>query len=295
VTYQDTLTSPASGHALPTVRKIGLADIGDALAKGLDDFRAMPTHVIFLSLIYPLAGLILGRALFGYQLVPLLFPLAAGFALIGPFAAVGLYELSRRREAGLDTSWTHAFDVLYAASFRAILTLGFFLLVVFGLWIGVAESLYIANFGYQEPASIGGFVQQVLNTPEGHNLIIYGNLIGFLFAVVAFSISVVAFPLLVDQNISATAAAATSIRAVLKNPVPMAAWGLIVAAALVIGSLPFLVGLAIVMPVLGHATWHLYRKVVVQDLQHREAPPHPDRPKRYAAEFPVSIFSGYRR
>jgi len=277
------------------VRKIGLADIGDALAKGLDDFRAMPTHVIFLSLIYPLAGLILGRALFGYQLVPLLFPLAAGFALIGPFAAVGLYELSRRREAGLDTSWTHAFDVLYAASFRAILTLGFFLLVVFGLWIGVAESLYIANFGYQEPASIGGFVQQVLNTPEGHNLIIYGNLIGFLFAVVAFSISVVAFPLLVDQNISATAAAATSIRAVLKNPVPMAVWGLIVAAALVIGSLPFLVGLAIVMPVLGHATWHLYRKVVVQDLQHREAPPHPDRPKRYAAEFPVSIFSGYRR
>ena len=295
MTYQSALTSGASSQALPTIRKIGLADVWQALAQGFDDFRATPTHVIFLCLIYPIVGLILGRALFGYQLIPLLFPLAAGFALVGPVAAVGLYELSRRREAGLDTSWSHAFDVLYADSFRAILALGFFLLVLFAIWIGVAESIYIANFGYQEPQSIGGFVRQVLYTPAGHNLIIYGNLVGFLFAVAAFSISVVAFPLLVDQNISATGAAATSIKAVLKNPVPMAAWGLIVAVALVIGSLPFLIGLAIVMPVLGHATWHLYRKVIVQDLQHREAPPQQEKPKRYAAEFPVSLFPGFKR
>ena len=103
-------------HELPTIRTITLTDLRDALAKGLDDFWAMPTHVIFLSLIYPIVGIALGSATFGYDVVPLLFPLAAGFALIGPFAAIGLYELSRRREQGLDTSWRHAFDIVHSPS-----------------------------------------------------------------------------------------------------------------------------------------------------------------------------------
>src|SRR6267142_3633704 len=109
---------------LPAVRTIGLADLKDALAKGLDDFRAMPTHVIFLSLIYPIVGIALGSATFGYDVIPLLFPLAAGFALIGPFAAIGLYVLSRRRELGLDTSWKQAFDVIHSPSLSAIGALG---------------------------------------------------------------------------------------------------------------------------------------------------------------------------
>src|SRR5215471_1989558 len=245
-------------HELPAVRTITLADLRDALTKGLDDFWAMPTHVIFLSLIYPIVGIALAGATFDYDVLPLLFPLAAGFALIGPFAAIGLYELSRRRELGLDTSWRHAFDV--------------------------------ANFGSDAPTTPATFARNVLTTPAGQRLIIIGNAVGFLFAVVAFVLSVVSFPLLLDRHTGVAVAIITSIRAVLANPLPMAAWALFVTGALVIGSLPFLIGLALVMAVLGHSTWHLYRKVVEPDTSPR--PEFHPRPKgrRYGADLPVSLF-----
>ena len=287
--YQDTVGA-ADAHSLPRVRTIAPRDLIEALKKGLDDFRAMPTHAIFISLIYPIAGVLIARATLGYDVLPLLYPMAAGFALIGPFAAIGLYELSRRREQGRDTAWTHAFDLIHADSFRAILALGLVLCAIFGVWVAVAHAIYVAHFGYAAPESISSFAWQVLTTNAGHSLILVGNLVGLAFAIMAFCISVVAFPLLVDRNISATAAAATSIKAVLRNPETMALWGLIVAVGLFIGSLPLFFGLAVVIPVLGHATWHLYRRVVVADLPDR--PPHPQQHKepRYAADFPVVLF-----
>ena len=275
---------------LPEVRSIGPKDLKEALAKGLEDFWAMPTHVVFLSLIYPIAGLAIGRATLGYDIIPLLYPLAAGFALIGPFAAIGLYELSRRREMGLDTSWKHAFDVRHSPSFRAIVIVGLLLLAIFGVWLAVAHAIYVANFGYREPASLPAFAHNVLTTPAGHNLIILGNAVGFLFAVLAFSLSVVSFPLLLDRNVGAAVAIITSVRTILRNPATMALWGLIVAFGLVIGFLPFFLGLAVVMPVLGHATWHLYRKVVVSDLSPRpEFHPQP-KGQRDPSDFPASLF-----
>ena len=287
--HQD-VASADLAPALPAVRAIGPADLKDALARGLDDFWAMPTHVIFISLIYPVVGLTLGRAAFGYDVIPLLYPLAAGFALIGPFAAIGLYELSRRRERGLDTSWKHAFDVVHSPSFGPIVALGLLLLVIFGVWLAVAHAIYIANFGYgPEPAPLD-FIRQVLTTPAGWTLIVVGNGVGFLFALVVLAISVVSFPLLLDRNVGAMAAAATSVRAVIKNPVTMALWGLFIAGVLVIGSLPFFFGLAVVMPVLGHSTWHLYRKVVEPDLSPPNEVHHPVKARRYAADFPAALF-----
>jgi uncharacterized membrane protein len=288
--YQDTIPATPEAHSLPRVRSIGPRDLIEALRKGIDDFNAMPTHVIFISLIYPIAGLLIARATFGYDVVPLLYPLAAGFALLGPFAAIGIYELSRRREQGYDTSWTHAFDLVHADSFRGILALGLILCVIFGVWIAAAHALYVMHFGYGTPESLEAFARGILTTSAGHSLIVTGNLVGLLFALGAFVISVVAFPLLVDRNISATAAMATSVKAVLANPLTMMLWGLIVAIALLIGSLPAFFGLAVVIPVLGHATWHLYRKVVVADLPHREVAPRPPRVRRPAAEFPVALF-----
>jgi uncharacterized membrane protein len=287
----DVILPAEPAAALPAVCTITPRDLLDVLAKGMDDFRAMPTHVIFLSLIYPVAGLAIARWTFGYDIVPLLYPLIAGFALIGPFAAIGLYELSRRRELGLDTSWKHAFDILHSPSLWSILALGLLLLAIFGVWLAVAHGLYVAHFGEDErPIALTEFARRILDTPQGRSLIVTGNAVGFLFALAAFALSVVSFPLLLDRNVGMAAAVVTSLRAILKNPFPMALWGVIVAVGLALGSLPFLFGLAVVMPILGHATWHLYRKVVVPDDGARpEFQPKP-KPPRYAADFPSSLF-----
>ncbi len=243
----------------PKIRRIGVSDLKDALAKGIDDFLAMPTHSLFLIVIYPIVGLILLRLTFGYAMLPVVFPLVAGFALVGPLAALGLYELSRRRELGLGVSW----DALNAfARVRGIAVLGGVLMVIFLAWLVAAMLIYRKTFMGWTPLSFDEFARQILMTPSGQRLILVGCGVGFIFALVAFAISVVSFPLLMDRNIGVGSAVLTSVRAVVTNPLPMALWGLIVAAALVLGSLPILVGLAVVLPVLGHATWHLYRKVV---------------------------------
>lgn len=279
-------------HELPRVRRIHFSDLKDALAKGVEDFNAMPTHALFLGLIYAVIGLALFRLAFGYDVFPLVYPVAAGFAILGPFAAVGLYELSRRREMGRDTFWTHAFDARHSPSFKSILALGAMLLLLFLVWISIAHSMYLSRFGYGSHATLGAFLSDVVNTAEGRDLFWRGNLIGLGFAVLALMVSVVSFPLLLDRNVGVASAVSTSVRAVLKNPVEMFTWGLIVAVSLFIGALPLLFGLAVVFPVLGHATWHLYRKVVVPDTRPRpEFEPRERRP-RYAAEFPASLFVG---
>lgn len=244
------------------VRQIELTDIREALAKGLEDFSAQPSHVIFLCVIYPIVGILLGGLVFGNEMVPILFPLMAGFALIGPFAAIGLYEISRRREMGLESTWDHAFDVLRSPSIVAIATLGVVLLGIFFAWLAVAMLLYNWTFGGEMPASITGFVREIFTTRAGWTLLVVGNAVGFVFALASLLISVVSFPLLLDRRISLMAAVKTSLRAARENPVMILVWGFIVAALLVVGSLPFFVGLAVVMPVLGHATWHLYRRLV---------------------------------
>jgi uncharacterized membrane protein len=276
---------------LPAIRTITLRDLADALAKGWDDFSAMPSHAIFLCLIYPLVGIFLIGLAFGYSVLPLLFPLAAGFALIGPVAAVGLYELSRRREAGLDSNWTHAFDVLRSSSLPAIIALGLLLMGIFLAWLGSAQALYQSLFGYLPPQSYTQFIHDVFTTQAGWKLIVWGNLIGFGFALWVLVISVVSFPLLVDRDVGAAAAIATSVRAVMANPGVMSAWGLIVAALLFLGSLPAFMGLAVVVPVLGHATWHLFRKAVdpgsAPKVGFRQPPPG----RHHVADFPVSLFT----
>lgn len=247
----------------PAVRRIEVADIVEVLRRGLDDFAAYRTDVVFLCIIYPLAGLVLARLAFGYQMLPLVFPLVSGFALIGPLAAVGLYEMSRRREAGMAVTWADAFAVARSPALGAIVLLGLLLMVIFLLWLVVAQAIYQMTLGPAPPASLGAFLGDVFTTGPGWTMICVGIGVGFLFALLVLAISVVSFPLLLDREVGVATAVATSVRAVMANPGPMAVWGLVVAGGLVIGSVPFLLGLIIIMPVLGHATWHLYRKVVV--------------------------------
>ena len=272
----------------PQIRRITLADLRDCLALGWQDFKAVPSHAIMLCVIYPVIGLLVARLALSNSVLPLLFPLAAGFALVGPFAALGLYELSRRREVGEEASAWNAFDVFRSPAIGAILGLGFALMVLFLIWLGVAQAIYISTFGYEAAADIPHFVSRVLTTPDGWRLILLGCGAGFVFALITLCISVVSFPMMLDRNAGLTDAVTTSIRAMIRNPVPMAAWGIIVAALLALGSIPFLLGLTVTMPLLGHATWHLYRKLIVPGTS--RPPLRPVKPKRFAADFPLSLF-----
>ena len=246
----------------PVIHKIEWRDLVDALSRGFADFSARPSHMVFLCLIYPIVGVMIGRATMQGDLLPLFFPLSAGFALIGPFAAIGLYELSRRREQGMDASWSKVFDVIHLPSIGAILGIGVLLMVIFVAWLAAAEWIYKLTLGPAFPTSIAGFAHDLFGTSAGWALIIVGNVAGFFFAGVALTIGVVSFPMLVDRNVGFAAAISTSVRCIAANPMTLALWGFIVAAVLFVGAIPVFVGLAVALPVLGHATWHLYRKLV---------------------------------
>src|SRR3954452_17990032 len=279
----------------PMIRRIGFEDLVDALRRGWDDFKAVPSHAIMLCVIYPVLGIVLARTVLGYSVLPLLFPLAAGFALIGPFAALGLYELSRRRERGEEASAWYATEVLRSPSFGAMLGLGALLLTIFVVWVATAQAIYVSIFGNAPAAEIPHFLTQILTTPQGWELIIVGCGVGFLFAVVALCISVVSLPMMLERHAGAGDAITTSLRAVARNPLAMTAWGLMVAVLLVLGSLPLFLGLAVVIPLLGHSTWHLYRKVIVPEANPRPITPRPHRERRPAADFPAALFPWRRK
>ena len=249
-------------YARPVVQKIGTADIIDALRLGFGDFNAKPSHYVFLCLMYPIAGIFLIYWSAGANLVPLFYPLMSGFALLGPVAALGLYEINRRREQGQDSSWFHALEVRRSPALGSIIAVSIMLLALFIAWIMVAHRVYVANFGEAQPVSISSFLSDLITTPEGWSMILWGNVIGFFFAVVVLATTVVTFPLLLDRHVRASTAINASIRATFANPVPVALWGLIIAGLLVAGMIPLFIGLAIILPVLGHSTWHIYRKLI---------------------------------
>lgn len=257
----DALTAHEDAAGL-TIHPLTSDDLRAALRLGWKDFKAARSDVILLCVLYPVMGLILAGIAFQQALIPLLFPLASGFALLGPAAAVGLYEISRRRESGEAVNWASAFGVIGAPSFGAIIALGLYLMVLFAIWIGVAHGIYMISLGPDLPASVGSFVTAATTTPEGWAMIVLGSLTGFIFALVVLAVSLVSFPLLLDRPVGLVGAVTTSLRVFAASPRTVCTWGLLVAACLFVGAVPLLLGLVIVIPVLGHATWHLYRRAV---------------------------------
>ena len=258
-------SGPIAFSAPPKVRKIGANDCLAALSEGFDDFLEMPTYPAFIGLFYGLGGIALAAlSQFGHAL-QLVFPLAAGFALVGPFVAVGLYEMTRRRERGLPADWRDAFAIMRSPALPSVLALGFFLFALFVVWIVAAELLYLLTFGPEAPKAAIPFFHDVVTTGRGWLLIVAGGLVGFCFAVAALLISVASFPLMLDRDVGVASAVDASLRLSRENPGAVAFWGLIVAAGLILGSIPLFIGLAVVMPVLGHATWRFYRRAIERE------------------------------
>jgi uncharacterized membrane protein len=244
------------------VCKIGVRELWKSLKEGYEDFNAKPSFGIFLTVIYPLFALLLTFFVVGQNLHRLVFPMLAGLTLLGPVVLVGLFAMSRRRERGLDLSWRSAFDFIHSYSFAPIAALSVVMTLLYAAWLFSAQFIYVGLFGADPPASLAAFVTEVTTTRRGGALIFYGVGVGAMFAFTALAISVFAFPLLLDKPTTFLTAVSVSIRAVTTNFIVMLIWGVIVVASLAVGASLFLIGLAAVLPILGHATWHLYRKVV---------------------------------
>jgi uncharacterized membrane protein len=253
------------GVPAPSVRRITYSDLRRALTLGYRDFTAYRGDVFFLLLLYPVLSFLLARVAFGMSLLPLLFPFASGLIILGPVAAVGLYEMSRQREHRQKINWFNGFEVIYRPAFGSILLLSLLLVAIFALWLAAAWGIFLHTVGPIGPTSVGAFVHDVLATDAGHAMIVIGIGVGFLFAMVAMVISVVSLPLLVDHDVGLDSAVKTSFRAVTANPLPIAAWSGIVVLGLIIGAVPLFLGLVVILPVLGHATWHLYQKLVERE------------------------------
>lgn len=255
---------PAAASAAPVwpVRTISSVDLRASLREGWSDFLDKRGDLIVVGLLYPLIGIVAAVVSLGGTLMPLFFPIAAGIALLGPIAAIGFYELARRREEGLESEWSHFFDVRHRPAFDGIVAVAGLLVAIFAAWVIVAALLYLALWGPASPPSLGAFLTRLFTTSEGWALIIIGNLVGLGFAILVLSLSVVSLPMLVDRDVSAGYALSASIAAVRANKAVMLRWGVIVVALLVLGSIPIFIGLAVVLPWLGYATWHLYTHLI---------------------------------
>ncbi len=250
----------------PVIRKIGFDAIGDAFGAGLRDFQAAPEYGLFFGGVYAVGGMLMVAMAAFWDLLVIVYPLAAGFSLIGPFVAVGLYEVSRRREAGLPLTWSGVLGVVFAQSRRELGWMAFVTLFVFIMWMYQIRLLTALFFGLK-PISTHEFLPALVSTPEGWLFLVIGHVDGAVLSLVLFALTVVSFPLLLDREVDFITAMITSVRSVTTNPGPMIGWAAIVVIALIFAAMPFFVGLFVALPVLGHTTWHLYRRLVEPEAQ----------------------------
>jgi uncharacterized membrane protein len=250
-----------SGKVDPVVRRISASDIAEALGQGLRDFQALPLYGLTFGALYAAGGILIVLCLTAFGMVYFAYPLAAGFALIGPFVATGLYEVSRRREAGQKVSFGAIWSTVRSRSeigWMAFVTLFFFVIWMYQVRLLIALFLGLnASF-----SSLKDFVTAVLTTSEGLLFLAIGNLEGAALSLILFSLTVVSFPLLLDREVDFVTAMVTSVRAVVMSPLPMIGWATVIVLLLIVSAIPYFLGLVVTVPLLGHTTWHLYRRIV---------------------------------
>ena len=247
------------------INTIGFADVKAALAAGWRDFTRAPVIGLFFGGIYAAGGILIWLLLSVYHEPWWIIPIAVGFPLIGPFVAVGLYETSRRLASGLPLNFGEILTVILAQRKRQVAWMAFTVLFIFWMWLYEVRMLLAIFLGFKSFSSIEAFFNVVTTTPEGIGFLLVGTGVGAFISLVLFCTTVVAIPLLLDRDIDLITAIISSFKAVFQNPAPMISWGIIIVALTFLALLPAFLGLLVVLPVLGHATWHLYTRVVAPE------------------------------
>ncbi|MDQ0326015.1 putative membrane protein [Rhodopseudomonas julia] len=247
---------------MPDVREIGFADLKSALKDGLADFLAEPLYGLFFAAIFVAGGFIVLGLLIALDMPWMILPFGVGFPLLGPFVAAGLYEVSRCRARGERPGWRRVLTTVSRQRQRQMSWMAFVILFIFWIWIYQVRLLLALFLGFKSFSSLADFFSVVTTTPEGLGFLLVGSAVGAFLALVLFSSTVIAMPLLLDRELDFVSAMIVSFKTVRKNPRPMLAWGVIVGALTLLALAPAFLGLFIVLPVLGHATWHLFEKVV---------------------------------
>ncbi|MEX0344302.1 MAG: DUF2189 domain-containing protein [Rhizobiaceae bacterium] len=250
---------------LPQVRPAQFEDLRTILSLGWRDFRQAPQFGLFFGAVYAIGGLILFACVIWFNLAWLAYPLVIGFALIGPFIATGLYETSRKLENGDPLTWRDILATVWEQHRRELGWMAFVTLFIFWVWMYQVRTLVAVFFGSQGFASFDGFLDVVFTTTNGLTFLLVGHIVGAIISLVLFTLTVVSCPLLLEREVDFVTALITSIRAVAASPVVMLSWGVFVVLAVILSALPAFLGLLVVLPVLGHATWHLYKRVVVEE------------------------------
>ncbi|MCV6546200.1 MAG: DUF2189 domain-containing protein [Cohaesibacter sp.] len=257
-TEQETAARP---KIKPIIKDISTEDISAALSAGLRDFQQNFRFGLFFGLFYALGGWMMFWFLTGLELPYLVYPLASGFALIAPFVAAGLYEVSRRTEMGEALEWRSILGAIFSKRGKELRWMAIVTGFAFIIWIDIAIFLYVIFFGLQE-INISDLLGVVIGTPEGALFLTVGNVTGAILGMAVFSITVVAFPMLLHKDVDFVTGMITSVQAVLKNPKTMISWAAFIALMLAISLASFFVGMVVILPLLGHSTWHLYRRTV---------------------------------
>jgi uncharacterized membrane protein len=251
----------AGAAAVPEINRLGFDDLCAALRLGWQDFRRAPVYGLFFASVYVLGGWVMYLALTVSDLLWWSLPAAAGFPILGPFIACGMYEVSRRLEKGQPLGWGAVLGVVWAERNRQIPSIAVVIVVFFLFWNFLAHMIFALFMGLSTMTQVSSSFAVFL-TPNGLAMLAVGTLVGAVFATVLFSITVVSLPLMLDREIDFVTAMITSFATVQGNPVVMLCWGAFIAVLLFLGMLPGFLGLFVVLPVLGHASWHLYRRAL---------------------------------